>query len=319
MNNIKNDIEFTLLENGLDFILSSAQYIDNKGSNKRNVKYSILHISSGIELIFKYKLMLTDWRQVFLKISEANYEKFIDGDFKSVDSKECQKRLKKICNIDFNYEEKELLKNLREKRNRLEHFAIFDSHESLMAYLMKVLNLIIEFIMNNFENDNFSINEIELLEQIRIKIGEIEEFVNHRWNEIKEEVNNYSKYGSILQCPSCLQCSLITDDGSKCIFCGYTDDSDKVANKYIERILGINEYRTVKDGGIYPKYECPECGSYSFINNEISEIWKCTNCGIEHNDYEVEMCYDCGRPYIIFSEEDIEICSDCIDDRLGKD
>ncbi|NMS90730.1 hypothetical protein HGQ85_12375 [Clostridioides difficile] len=184
---------------------------------------------------------------------------------------------------------------------------------------MKVLNLIVEFIIDNFENDNFSINEMELLEKIRLKIGEIEVFVEHRWNEIKEEIDSYSKYGSILQCPSCFQDSLITDDGTKCLFCGYTDDSNKVASKYIERILGINEYRTVKDGGIYPKYDCPECGVDSFINDEVLEKWKCTNCGIENNEEEVGMCCYCGSPYVISNEDDIEMCSDCIDYRFEND
>lgn len=76
MNNIKSNIEFTLLENGLDFILSSTQHIDKKDNNKRNIKYSILHMSSGIELIFKYKLMLTDWKQVFKKVENADKKTF---------------------------------------------------------------------------------------------------------------------------------------------------------------------------------------------------------------------------------------------------
>lgn len=319
VNNIKNDIEFTVLENGLDFILSSTQHIDKKDNNKRNIKYSILHMSSGIELIFKYKLMLTDWKQVFKKVDKADKKNFAEGNFKSIDSKECQNRLKEVCNVCFSEEEENLLKKLREKRNKLEHFAIADSYESLIAYLMKVLNLIVEFIMNNFENDNFSNNESELLDTIRLKIGEIEEFVNHRWSEIKNDVDFYLKHGSILQCPSCFQESLVTDEGTQCLFCGYTDDSDKVATKYIEEISGINEYRTVKDGGIYPQYNCPECGRNSFINNESLEIWKCTHCGVEYNDDEVSECSECGEKYINFMEDDIEICKDCINYKLEKD
>ncbi|HWB98353.1 MAG TPA: hypothetical protein VG672_16685 [Bryobacteraceae bacterium] len=68
-----NDFEFSLLENGLDFLLSSLEHLTaaststvvktGKASSnvlppdqKRHLKYALLHLCSSIELIFKERL-----------------------------------------------------------------------------------------------------------------------------------------------------------------------------------------------------------------------------------------------------------------------
>ena len=57
------EMNYSLLENGLDFILDAAQKLselndsdlDDKDS-QRLIKYALLHLSAGIELVFKYRL-----------------------------------------------------------------------------------------------------------------------------------------------------------------------------------------------------------------------------------------------------------------------
>lgn len=88
---LNNDVEFSMIENGLDFIATMLNYTDNKEKNKYDVKYSVLHLSSGIELILKYKLMLLDWRDIFQDIKKADKDDLCSGDFISVYSKDCQK------------------------------------------------------------------------------------------------------------------------------------------------------------------------------------------------------------------------------------
>lgn len=320
MDNYSSNIEFTLLENGLDFILSSIKYLINT-DDKYGIKYSILHLSSGIELIFKYRLIKEDWKYVFEKINEADEETFLAGNFRSVYSKTCEKRLKEICGIEFQKEEIETLATLREKRNKLEHFAIVDSAYALKSYFVKVLNLIVNFINNNFNNKDLDDVEDNLLDDIRISLGKLEEFVNHRWNEIIEDVKSYADNNTPITCPSCFQEALVTDDGSRCLFCGYSDSSDKIAKDYLWRVLGINEYECVTKGGEYPKYDCPECGANSFIFDRDDKcIWKCIECGIEYNSDDVNFCTRCGRPYAIEDyEEEIGICDDCMENIFEDD
>lgn len=314
----KSEINFTILENGLDFILSSVKYLSD-GDDKHNLKYSILHLSSGIELIFKYRLLIEDWKYLFQNISKADEELFLKGDFQSVNSKTCEERLKEYCNIDFNDDDTEILKILREKRNNLEHFSITDSIQALRSYYIKILNLLVNFINNNFDSKKFSDDEDELLQEIRMSLADLQDFVVHRWTEIESEIENYSKYNTPIKCPRCLQEALITDDGSECLFCGYTDESEKVADEYIWKVMRISKYETIKHGGEYPQYNCPECGAESFIHDEDNEIWKCLNCGEEYSEEEIDFCTGCGTPYVLSEIEDLGLCDNCLDYKLNNE
>ncbi|MCX0393747.1 hypothetical protein G6Y98_02165 [Clostridium perfringens] len=314
-----NDIKINLLENGLDFILSATKYII-KNDDKYSIKYAILHLSSGVELIFKSVLLSKDWTQLFQKVSDACEEKFFNGDFQSVNSKTCQDRLESICGIKFSEDEKKTLKILRQKRNKLEHFSILDSSDSLKVYFIRVLNMLIDLIKDNFNDSDMNYTEIELLESIRTSIKYLEEFVEYRWKEINSDIEYYSKYNTILICPSCYEKSLITDDGTKCLFCGYRDYSKKVAKKYISRVLNISEYEAIKNGGYYPLHICEECGEESLVYDEELRVYKCTNCSDESEADNVNYCYMCGNPYKVYDiNEDIGVCSDCIEMELEKD
>jgi len=127
-----NDIrlQLNLFENGLDFILSALNYLKHTNENDKNlsnVKYAVLHMSAGVELILKYRLSLEHWSLLFSKIEVANIQKLKNGDFQSVDSKECITRLENICGLSISQSMKESIRSLRDKRNKLEHFEIDES------------------------------------------------------------------------------------------------------------------------------------------------------------------------------------------------
>ena len=73
------DMDYSLLENGLDFILDATQKLlelndsdlDNR-CNQRLIKYALLHLSAGIELVFKYRLFKEHWTYVFADMNKAN-------------------------------------------------------------------------------------------------------------------------------------------------------------------------------------------------------------------------------------------------------
>lgn len=311
-----NDIEFSLFENGLDFIYSALTNLINS-ENKYGVKYSVLHLCSGIELVFKYRLFKENWKLLFRDTDKAQEQLLIKGDFQSVDFKECIKRLRNNCKIEFNDNEKEKLKVIRNKRNKLEHFTLNDSSIAVKSLFVFILNLIINFINDYIEIDVLNDREEELLVSIRESLGELEEFVHHRWDEIKEEVKFYSDINEAFECPSCMQKSLVTDGGSKCLFCGYVRESEEVADDYIWKFLGLSEYSTVKDGGEYPKYNCIECGVESFILDIENYKWKCFECGVEYENNEVSFCSRCGEPYLSTFTECL-VCNCCMENILNK-
>ena len=71
------DLSFVLLENGLDFIASGLRYIA-RGETKSDLKYGVLHLASGIELVLKERLRQEDWRLVFVKPDKAEAAKIRD-------------------------------------------------------------------------------------------------------------------------------------------------------------------------------------------------------------------------------------------------
>ena len=82
------DFNFSLLENGLDFLRSSLEHLTAASAvplaspsrtneyaaldQKRHLKYALIHLCSSIELILKERLRQEDWRQVFSDPDKAD-------------------------------------------------------------------------------------------------------------------------------------------------------------------------------------------------------------------------------------------------------
>ena len=94
-----DDIQLSMLENGLDFIASGLKHIASPVS-KFDLKYAVLHLSAGIELVLKDRLMREDWKQIFVKPEDATQEKLKSGNFKSVNLYQCLERLEERCAVD---------------------------------------------------------------------------------------------------------------------------------------------------------------------------------------------------------------------------
>ena len=67
-----------MLENGLDFILSGLKHIGSQRF-KFDLKYVVLHLSAGIELVLKDRLRREDWTQIFVDPEKATEEKLRSG------------------------------------------------------------------------------------------------------------------------------------------------------------------------------------------------------------------------------------------------
>ncbi|NPV89966.1 MAG: hypothetical protein HPY50_04225 [Firmicutes bacterium] len=316
----QKELTFGLLENGLDFIHSAIKYLINP-SNKSDLKYGILHLSAGVDLILKYRLSKEHWTLLFQNVDLANKKDFDSGNFTSVSSKTCIERLKGICSIEIDDKSAAQLKHLRDRRNRLEHFGILDSEIALQVAFCKVLNFALDFIEDNVEQEDFETIEREILEEIRSSLGKFKGFISHRWNTIKSEIEKCKELNmAITNCPTCYQDALVIDDGVKCYFCGYSDDGEKAANEYIQNVLGISAYSTVKDGGEFPLYYCIECGSESMVHLDDGEKggWICFTCGFDWDESDVCFCISCGSPHQV-DVDDIGMCDDCINYRLSRD
>ena len=316
-------IEYTVLENGLDFVLSAINNLviinqdkPEEDVKKRMFKYALLHLSSGIELILKSRLLHEHWTYVFTDINKASKRALQNGDFKSVDSETIIERLVNLCEIEISEDERKCMRNLRKKRNKAEHFGFNEPELSVESSIHKCISIIIRLIVTYYDYNNFNENENYLFSQIRDLMRGL---TQHRYDVkiIAQKELKQTGYIGFL-CPECEELFLVRDGGVKCYFCGYDDSGESAAKNYISNIMGVSEYETVKHGGEYPLYTCPECGDKSFVLEEDIQQGVCFSCGFECDLDDISFCSDCGMPFID-SDEGLCICQDCFNYRVNKD
>src|SRR5438309_32031 len=168
----EREVKFTLLENGLDFIHSALDHL-KAGSTKQDLKYAVLHLSAGIELVLKERLRREHWSLVFEDTDKANIPAYDTGDFTSATLASCFIRLRGICGVDLKEREQQELLSFRRKRNRLEHFNILDSIEAIVASSARVLEILLVFVNEELEPNRVSDEEAVLIRKIRARLGEL--------------------------------------------------------------------------------------------------------------------------------------------------
>ncbi|NTU49687.1 MAG: hypothetical protein HGA87_02115 [Desulfobulbaceae bacterium] len=308
----ERESEIALLENAFDFILSALECV----SSGRDLKYAVLHLSAGLELILKERLKREHWSLVFEKIEKANRQSYESGEFVSVNIDTCIERLNGICQITFTAKQKEALTHLRKMRNKLEHFSTVVSADAMKSSTVTVLSIILDFISVNLVAEKFSGSEAGMFSEIKSKLLELEGFVEHRMETLKPVLESDGRRLFILSCPACYQKALVLGDGNpKCRFCYYEDAPEKVADEYLETIQGESHYIAVKEGGEYPLYDCVSCGSEALIRladeAEGAVGWVCFACGEHWGVSDIDFCTRCGRPYE--NDDESSICGECFD------
>ena len=185
-----DDIQLSMLENGLDFIRSGLKHIAAPVS-KFDLKYAVLHLSAGIELVLKDRLCREDWTQIFVKPEDATEEKLKSGNFKSVNLYQCLERLEEHSPVDL--PDKALLQSFKDQRNPIEHFEVNHSREAPEASSAIVLGALLDFIGEAYEEDDLSGDESDLLQQIRTSLAEFKRFTDERMADIQPLLGEHKK------------------------------------------------------------------------------------------------------------------------------
>jgi hypothetical protein len=313
-----DDIQLSMLENGLDFIRSGLKHIAAPVS-KFDLKYAILHLSAGIELVLKDRLMREDWRQIFVKPEDATEEKLRSGNFKSVTLKQCLERLEEHCPIEL--PDEPLLMSFKDQRNPIEHFALNHSREALEASSAIVLGALMDFIGEAYEEGDLSSDESELLREIRTRLAEFKRFTVERMAEIQWLLEDHKKhYGQIVVCPSCMQDALMADCDVKCRFCGYAAKAEDAAELYIANTIGTSRDHCMKEGEDYPLRTCPNCDNEALVYEEgyTETDGICFACGDMPSPGNYVSCDQCGE---LCDPEDRTggMCPDCLRAYLSAD
>jgi hypothetical protein len=314
----EDDIQLSMLENGLDFIASGLKHIAAPVS-KFDLKYAVLHLSAGIELVLKDRLMREDWKQIFVKPEDATEEKHKSGNFKSVNLYQCLERLEQHCPVDL--PDKGLLLSFKDQRNPIEHFALNHSREALEASSAIVLGELINFIGEAYEEDDLSRDESELLQQIRTGLAEFKRFTVERMAEIQWLLEDHKKgHGQIVVCPSCMQDALMADCDVKCAFCGYAASAEDAAELYIANTIGTSRHYAMKEGETFPLRNCPNCDNEALVFEEgyTETNGICFACGNTPSPGEYVSCDQCQE---LCDPDDRTggMCNDCLKAYLQQD
>ena len=311
----KPDVSFSLLENGLDFVLSAVEHLRATPS-KRQLKYAILHLYSGTVLILKKRLSFEDWTYLFADPEKADEKIYETGEFHGPNLEQCLERLEKI-DAEISEEHKRQLRLLSKKRRHLEHFHFTDTTEAITALTADILSFLVDFISTELDMDALEDEDAKILDKIRGGLKEFRAFVDSRWKIIEVELKSA---GTVATCPTCLEHAWVIEEGASCKFCGHrVEDSASAAEQYITGVLGEDHYITEKDGGVWPRYQCPECKQETLVDLEYTERgprYICFDCGATFDPEDISECSSCGRKK---GDNDMAICDDCFRTAVSKD
>ena len=148
-------MQYSMLENGMDFIISGILHLQKAESENveeniqgRELKYALLHLSSGIELVFKSRLNIEHWTYIFEDMNKASKNSYKDGSLKTADSNTAIDRLEKLIDVDeiwnVTANDEVRFKRLMERKGITEEIA----------------RRIME-IQSEFENENYDILSVE--------------------------------------------------------------------------------------------------------------------------------------------------------------
>jgi hypothetical protein len=316
------NIKFSLVENALDFIISGIKAAHSEDT--KQLKYAILHISDGVELVLKERLVREHWTLLFADPNKANIENFVNGDFKSIEFNDCIERLQNVLKIDIR-KHTATLDKLRRIRNKLQHFAFTGTKDEIISILVQTWNFIFDFL--NDELPDIQKSQAGMIAEIKELMLEDENFIAHRMSIIQTKIDAKKNENiAVLECPRCSQMSFVVPGGDGapyCLFCKYkTVTSEEAVIEWAKDILGPSNPR---DWLASPSvHDCPECGAQALIHQRDYDVnppdpgWVCFSCGAIWGWKELGFCDTCGRPYE-HSEDDYGMCSDCMDEQMSRD
>jgi len=314
----------SLLKNAIDSIIVGLEgYIS---SDERRIISSARNIFAGILLLFKYKLSLLsppDSNEVLIKqyilpfLDKNGNLQWKGHGKKTVDVRTIQERFKTL-GIDVDWQRIERINKLR---NDIEHYYTILTPDSIKELLSESFLIINDFIRRHLKKDPKKLLG-EKAWNILIKINEVyerekEECINAIKtlkffnSKILEAIINFScdKCGSGLIMPSSYDCDA-TEVKFNCRMCGETFSYEKIVKLALEDYFSYEIYISVKEGGIAPITECPECGGIYLYNEKICSLCgyvaehKCQRCGSTIPPEELSSEPFCGYCAYIMSKDD---------------
>jgi hypothetical protein len=256
-------VSLPLLENGLDFLASTVAHLKGEPS-QRDLKYALLHLASGIELVLKERLRRHDPAQLYSHPERFDEADFAAGNFHSANAAQTVKRLVDVAGVEIADADRAQIMLLRERRNRIEHFGFDDTAAAVTAITARTLGIALDFIAAELEASSLGSDADEELREIREALPELQAFLTDRWQRIGDDVRE--SITAVVVCVGCGEQAAIIDDGPRCRFCGYAAPAAEGADEYAHVVVGASRYRAAHDGEDWVVSFCPDCDRETLVD-----------------------------------------------------
>ncbi|MET7621783.1 serine/arginine repetitive matrix protein 1 [Streptomyces sp. NPDC001450] len=316
-------LDFPPVRNGLDYLASVVDHLDENQSEvtDRDVKYAVLHLQAAVEVLFKARLYAEHWTLVFANADEATPKKRDSADFKSVTTEAAITRLRNIVGVPFTDSERKALKDLRDDRNKLQHFGSSLDARVAEARAAEVLDFLVRFIDDRlvpYLHDGQEKAQAEaMLASIRGGLTAINSFVRERMNRLGGELKSEGVENRTIECPECEQLALVLCEGpdstaaselATCRFCARGWDPEELLGYFIGQDQEEpSEFNT-----------CPQCDQQTLgwavrvRSDPAKPVHVCFSCAMAFPT--VVPCERCMRPIDAKGDTGTILCGICWSD-----
>lgn len=298
---------FPPVANGLDYLVSVVERLEADVPSPRDLKYAVLHLAAGAEVLLKVRLQMEHWTLVFSHPGRAVRDEVENGTLTSCTPKEARERLANIVGIPVGKPDAEALDQLAKMRNALQHYGLVGpaaNAPAIETLTAKVLGFLMPFLDNHvlgrLTEDEQGVVEHELV-RIRSGLRGIQAYAVERLRALGPKLGPLRS--RTLECPECSQWAYVPSPTpvsdtrrpervyfvTTCYFCEIQHvDSETAAFQYLVNQT-VYEYRNAVGEAVYPSrpFVCPQCATSSLAPKARLAA---------DPDAEVYFCFRCAEP-----------------------
>ncbi|MEW2522820.1 hypothetical protein [Actinacidiphila alni] len=321
------DVNYPLLKNGLDYLVDVVDLLatdQGEQVDARTLKYAVLHLQAGVEVLLKARLRREHWSLVFKKPENATLIRLANGDFESCTTDDAFTRLKQIAGLPLQDKDVAAVKQLARTRNALQHYELTAPAAAIETRAADVLNFLLPFITDHLLpglDEHQTADVHQTMTVIRAQLRGIESFIKTRMDDLRAQLQLVATTTVI--CPECAQQALVLDaDLPSCRFClKHWEDPSEAAAEYAWLILGQSS-PAPSDEGDAPVRVCPNCSNETLVVQALTaaaphqDTILCFACAEVYADTALTSCQDCENPLPVDSGD--LLCPDCTAAAFGR-